>query len=128
MSTSVSGQEIGLGGECVGMVTRVGENVAHDQSGPAVGEVVVALPPGGMGSSLVVESQWVLRPPPGFSAEDAVCGTMAYATAWLALHVQARVKPGMDVLIHSAAGGVGLAAVAVAYRVGKAISSCKIFQ
>jgi len=41
----------------------------------------------------------------------AVSGTMVYATAWLGLHRQARVREGDTVLIHSAAGGVGLAAV-----------------
>jgi acyl carrier protein len=75
-----------------------------------------------MGSFLITDSRWVFRADPKLGAAAAVSGTMAYATAWLALHTQARVRAGDDVLVHSAAGGVGLAAVALCVAAG-----CRIF-
>ena len=47
---------------------------------------------------------------------------MSYATAWLALHDIARIRTGDVVLIHSAAGGVGLAAVNICIGAG-----CKVY-
>ena len=116
--TEVAGESLGLGGECYGVVQRVGAAVPSGIGGVSVGERVVCVPPAGMGSVLVTHSRWVSRAPAGTSAEVAVAGTMAYATAWLGLHMQARVRAGDAVLIHSAAGGVGLAAVHLALRAG----------
>ena len=45
----------------------------------------------------------------------------AYATAWYGLHDMARIKPGDRVLIHSATGGVGQAAIAIARDAGAEI-------
>ena len=110
----VGDQSMGIGGECYGTVTRTGSAVRSVRPG----SVVLAFPPGGMGSVVVVDEQWVLAQSSALAAVPAVSGTMAYATAWLALHLQARVQAGMVVLIHSAAGGVGLAALALCVRAG----------
>ena len=118
ISSVVAGRSLGMGGECYGVVTRVGAAV----STISPGDRVVALPPDGMGSFLITDSRWVFRADPKLDAAAAVSGTMAYATAWLALHTQARVRAGDDVLIHSAAGGVGLAAVALCVAAG-----CRVF-
>lgn len=109
-----NGTSLGLGGECYGVVTRTGEGVTS----VAVGDRVVGVPPAGMGSWLVTEERWVMRAADGVGAEDAVSGTMVYATAWLGLHLQARISAGDTVLIHSAAGGVGLAATHLCLRAG----------
>jgi NADPH:quinone reductase-like Zn-dependent oxidoreductase len=77
----------------------------------AAADLVVCVPPDGLGSRLVTDERWVARAPAASAPEEAVAGTMAYATAWLALLRQARIARGDCVLIHSAAGGVGLAAV-----------------
>ena len=113
----VAGTSLGLGGECYGQVERVGSDVA----GVAVGDLVVCVPPDGLGSRLITEDRWVTRAPEGASPETAVAGTMAYATAWLALLRIARVGPTDKVLIHSAAGGVGLAAVHLCLRAGATV-------
>ena len=55
----------------------------------AAGDRVVGVPPAGMGSFLVTSGRWVWRAPDGTSDVEAVSGTVAYATAWLALHWQA---------------------------------------
>ena len=118
ISSVVAGKSLGIGGECCGIVSRVGASVANFVPGDAV----VAFPPDGMGSYLTTDARWVFPSPPLLDAVAAVSGTMVYATAWFALHVQARIRPGLDVLIHSAAGGVGLAAVALCLR-----SGCRVF-
>ena len=118
ISTVVAGRSLGLGGECYGVVRRVGAAVRTISPG----DRVVALPPDGMGSFLITDARWVFHAEPSLDAAAAVSGTMAYATAWLALHTQARVRAGDDVLIHSAAGGVGLAAVALCVAAG-----CRVF-
>ncbi|KAL1519792.1 hypothetical protein AB1Y20_023299 [Prymnesium parvum] len=110
----VAGQTLGLGGECYGQVQRVGAGVTS----VSIGDFVVCVPPDGLGSRLVTHERWVTRAPVGMSPESAVSGTMAYATAWLALIRQARIRSSDAVLIHSAAGGVGLAAVHLCLREG----------
>ena len=47
--------------------------------------------------------------------------TTAHATAWYGLHDQARIAAGDRVLIHSATGGVGQAAIAIARAAGAEI-------
>jgi NAD(P)-dependent dehydrogenase (short-subunit alcohol dehydrogenase family)/acyl carrier protein len=59
--------------------------------------------------------------PPGLDAEQAAAATTAYATAWYGLRDMARIKPGERVLIHSATGGVGRAAIAIARSAGAEI-------
>ena len=108
------GRSLGLGGECYGRVVRVGAAVTS----VTAGDLVVCVPPDGLGSRLLTEERWVARAPAAAAPEEAVAGTMAYATAWLALLRQARITRGDTVLIHSAAGGVGLAAVHLCLRAG----------
>jgi len=110
----VAGQKLGIGGECYGEVVNVGENVSN----LSVGDLVVAVPPDGMGSFATIDSQWVGIAPPAMTPEEAVSGTAVYATAWLGLHWLAHISGGEKVLIHSAAGGVGLAAINLCLRAG----------
>eukprot|EP00965_Chrysotila_dentata_P107974 3566072-Pleurochrysis_carterae.AAC.1 len=112
--SDVAGRSLGLGGECYGVVERIGVNIIH----VSPGDRVICVPPAGLGSYLVVSGLWVTKSPVGVPAEKAVSGTMAYATAWFALLKQARIQKGERVLIHSAAGGVGLAAVHLCLRAG----------
>ena len=59
--------------------------------------------------------------PRGFTAEEAAALPIAYLTAGYALEDVARLKRSDRVLIHAAAGGVGLAAVHLALRAGAEI-------
>ncbi len=61
------------------------------------------------------------RVPEGLSPAEAAALPSAYLTAHYALDVLGRLAPGESVLIHSAAGGVGLAAMAIAKRAGARI-------
>ncbi|KAK3280247.1 hypothetical protein CYMTET_11903 [Cymbomonas tetramitiformis] len=111
---TVGGQELGIGGECTGRVAAVGEGVRH----VAVGDEVVACPPDGFGSYVTVLGDFVLPKPATLDAEGAVGVTLVFATAWLALRRIARLAAGERILVHSGAGGVGLAAIQIAQAAG----------
>lgn len=57
-------------------------------------------------------------PPDDYSAIEAAVFTVAYQTAWFALHVRGGLRAGESVLVHAAAGGVGLAAIHLAVAAG----------
>ena len=59
--------------------------------------------------------------PAGLSAAEAATLPAAFATAHHALVTQGRLMAGERVLIHAAAGGVGMAAVQIAQRIGAEI-------
>jgi NAD(P)-dependent dehydrogenase (short-subunit alcohol dehydrogenase family)/acyl carrier protein len=60
----------------------------------------------------------VVRKPPALTDEEAAAVPVAFLTAVYGLEYLARLRPGDTVLIHSATGGVGLAALQVARRNG----------
>nr|WP_063806795.1 type I polyketide synthase [Streptomyces regalis] len=115
---SVDGVPPALGFDCAGTVAAVGESV-HDIQ---VGDRVAALLPGaGLASSVVVRADWAMKLPEGTDFEEAAALPLAYVTAWYSLRDLARLAPGERVLIHSATGGVGLAAVNIAQARGAEI-------
>ncbi|BCI89829.1 hypothetical protein NIIDMKKI_50350 [Mycobacterium kansasii] len=59
--------------------------------------------------------------PPGLADEQAIAAATANATAWYGLHDLAGIKAGDKVLIHSATGGVGQAAISIARAAGAEI-------
>jgi polyketide synthase 12/myxalamid-type polyketide synthase MxaB len=103
-----------LGGECAGRIVAVGSDV----QGLAVGDEVVVLAPGSFGTFVTTAAAFVVPKPKHLSPEQAVTVPIAFVTARFALHHLARMGAGERVLIHAAAGGVGLAAVQLAQRVG----------
>jgi thioester reductase-like protein len=107
--------DLPFGGECSGVVRAVGARVTHLRAGDAI---VATLATGCMGSHIAVDARLVTPLPPGLSFNEAATLPIAYVTAWYALHTLSRVRPGERVLIHAAAGGVGLAAVHVARLLG----------
>lgn len=103
-----------LGDECSGVVTRVGEAITTI----APGDEVVAFARGAFASHVVTPVDWVWKKPAVLSFEDAATIPIAYATAHHALFDVGRAQKGDIVLIHAAAGGVGLAAVRAAQSAG----------
>jgi polyketide synthase 12/myxalamid-type polyketide synthase MxaB len=103
-----------LGGECAGEVVAIGANVGAF----AVGQSVVAMGAGGLGSYVRVNAEHVALLPSRMSADDAVTVPSVFVTAWHALYDLADLKAGERVLVHAGAGGVGLAAIQLAKRVG----------
>lgn len=106
-----------LGGECSGTVSAIGEGV----TGVAVGDTVVALAAGSFGSRVIAPEGYVAVVPAPLTAVQAAGVSQVFMTAVYALEEVARLRPGERVLIHAAAGGVGLAAVQVARRAGARI-------
>jgi NADPH:quinone reductase-like Zn-dependent oxidoreductase/acyl carrier protein len=103
-----------LGSECAGVVIAVGEDI----EGVAIGDAVMALAPGSFGRFVVANSRLVARVPSGLSFEQAATIPVAFLTAWYALHDLAGLKAGEQLLVHAAAGGVGMAAVEIAQWIG----------
>lgn len=110
-------QDTLLGDECAGRVVAVGEAVGDFK----VGDEVVAMAPGSFGSHLTLPASSLARKPPALTPEEAATLPVAFITAWYALHELGRLRRGERVLIHAAAGGVGLAAVQVAQLAGAEI-------
>ncbi len=103
-----------LGVECAGIVTEIGDAVRELR----VGERVFGLAPESLGTEAIVPAAFLAPIPQGMHAEDAAGVAVAFATAYYGLHRLAGLRAGERVLIHAAAGGVGLAAVRLALRAG----------
>ena len=109
-----AGAEVGF--ECAGVVTATGPGVTHIRPG----DRALALNPGGgsFGSFVTMSAASVTAIPDHLTTVAAAGISAAFPTAWYALRHVARVQPGEQVLIHSATGGTGQAAVAVAGLLG----------
>jgi NADPH:quinone reductase-like Zn-dependent oxidoreductase/acyl carrier protein len=103
-----------LGGECAGRIVEVGANVTEFRPG----DDVIALASGSFRSRVTTPAELVARMPPRLSFEEAATIPAAFVTAWCALDRLAGLSSGERILIHCAAGGVGLAAVRLAQRAG----------
>jgi NADPH:quinone reductase-like Zn-dependent oxidoreductase len=100
-----------VGYEVAGTVAEVGEDV----TGVSVGDRVIAGTEfGGHAEQVVVGAAETIALPDALSFEQGAAVPVNYATAWAALVSYANVVPGERVLIHAAAGGVGIAATQIA--------------
>jgi acyl transferase domain-containing protein len=103
-----------LGLDCAGIVMEAGAAVADLRPG----DRVFGFAPGSFGTEVVVPAAFLAPTPQGWRAEDAAGIAVAFLTAQYGLFNLAGLRRGERVLIHAAAGGVGLAAVQLAQRVG----------
>jgi synaptic vesicle membrane protein VAT-1 len=102
------GWPITPGFEVSGVVGAIGEGV----SDLAIGDEVIAVTRfGGYASHVVVPRHQAFDKPKALSFEQAASIPAVYATAWFALYELAHPRAGANVLVHSAAGGVGSALV-----------------
>ncbi|MEU9480195.1 type I polyketide synthase [Streptomyces sp. NPDC048191] len=106
--------EAALGGEGAGVVTEV----AADVTDLAPGTAVMGLFGDAFAPVAVAERAAVAPIPDGWSFEQAAAVPVAHLTAHLGLVELAGLRAGESVLIHSAAGGVGMAAVQLARHLG----------
>ncbi len=107
-----------LGFEFAGVVLEKGSEVLGDF---AVGDRVVGFGPASFANRLVTSANAVARIPAGMSFEAAATIPSTFFTVYYALHHLARLEPGEKVLIHGAAGGVGIAAIQIAQWLGAEI-------
>lgn len=108
---------LALGYEASGVVRRVGSSVLH----LAPGDRVMAFSPGSLATHLALPASLVLRLPDDLSFEAAATVPICYATVLLSLISIGRLsadRSRQSVLIHSACGGVGLAAIQVCRMLG----------
>ncbi len=110
-----SGASLGL--ELAGRISRVGSRVDEF----AVGDEVVAFAPACFSSHVVTQVGSVAAKPPVWSFEQAATVPTVFFTVYYALKHLADLQPGERVLIHGAAGGVGIAAMQVARYLGAEI-------
>ncbi|MCK4760828.1 MAG: SDR family NAD(P)-dependent oxidoreductase, partial [Candidatus Aminicenantes bacterium] len=108
-------QEFGL--ECSGEVAALGKGVGNFK----VGDEVVVFGTSCFSSYTTVPAASAVRKPERLDFAEAASIPVAFMTAYHALVKLARLKQGEKVLIHSAAGGVGLAAVEIARHLGAEI-------
>ncbi|KOX24005.1 hypothetical protein ADK67_19355 [Saccharothrix sp. NRRL B-16348] len=106
-----------LGSDAAGVVLAVGDGVADLKPGDLV-TTVITDGRGSMASHCLTRADLTARIPDGFDPVDIVPSVLTYITAWHSLHDLARLRAGETVLVHSAAGGTGLAAIAVARLLG----------
>ncbi len=102
-----------LGEEFCGRIVEV----APDVTGRAVGDRVVGLGFGAFAPEVVTQADLVALAPSGTSAAALATIPSAFVSAELSFEM-AKLKAGDRVLIHTASGGVGLAAVQLAQTAG----------
>ncbi|MFC0057282.1 SDR family NAD(P)-dependent oxidoreductase [Streptomyces actinomycinicus] len=103
-----------IGLECAGTVAAVGAGVEH----LSVGDRVACLAIGCYGSHAQTRADRVIPLPEGMDFTEAATLPTVFLTVQHALAHLARLQPGETVLVHGAAGGVGLAALQYAQHVG----------
>ena len=106
-----------IGGECVGYVTAIGDDVDSVE----IGQRVIAFGPGTFGTHVGTIADLVVPIPDTLPDNEAATFGIAYLTAWHSLCEVGRLSPGERVLIHSATGGVGMAALSIAQMMGARI-------
>jgi NADPH:quinone reductase-like Zn-dependent oxidoreductase len=112
------GWPITPGFEVSGRVAALGEGAGDLELGAPVFGVTRF---GGYATKVVMPRHQVFALPKGFEAAEAAGFPAVYMTAYYALCELVRLRPGMNVLVHSAAGGVGGALL----QIGK-IEGCRM--
>ncbi|TFH30354.1 MAG: NADPH:quinone oxidoreductase family protein [Myxococcales bacterium] len=103
------------GAEVAGTVREVGEGV----EGFSVGDRVSALLEyGGFASTVAAPQERVFPIPSQMTLEQAAASALVYQTSYVALVHRANLREGETLLVHAAAGGVGLAAVQIGVALG----------
>ncbi|MCH8293320.1 SDR family NAD(P)-dependent oxidoreductase, partial [Candidatus Poribacteria bacterium] len=117
MLPSVSDVRLKLGLECAGKIVALGEDVA----GFEIGDEVIGFAPSSFSRFTTTPALMVALKPEHLSLEEGATIPAAFMTAYYALITLGRLSQGERVLIHAAAGGVGMAAVKIAQWIGAEI-------
>jgi len=106
------------GSDAAGVVLAVGDGVRSVRAGD---RVACSDWHGGMAERMVAPERGVLKLPDGVGFEIGATVRYAYGTARYALVTRAQLREGESVFVSGAAGGVGMAAVDVARRIGATV-------
>jgi NADPH:quinone reductase len=104
------------GAEIAGVVREVGPGADAFSPGD---RVLASIPIGGFAERAAVPASLAHRMPDAMSFEEGAAFPIVYPTSYAALHYRAGLRAGETLLVHAAAGGVGLAAV----QIGKAMGA-----
>ncbi|GAB3874992.1 hypothetical protein GCM10027610_144610 [Dactylosporangium cerinum] len=113
-----------MGSEGAGVVLEVGADVTD----LAPGDRVFGLLFGGFGPRAVADHRVLARMPRGWTFARAASVPMAYLTAYYALRDLAGLRAGERLLVHAAAGGVGMSAVQLARHWGRGLRHRELRQ
>lgn len=106
-----------FGNECAGVINRTAGDTPFK-----VGDRVCVFSPTAFSTYTKANAEHVARVPDEISLSHAAAVPTQFVTAWYAIHSAARMQKGESILIHSAAGGTGQAALQMAQLLG-----CDIF-
>jgi NADPH2:quinone reductase len=104
------------GAELAGVVRTVGPDVRGFAPGD---RVLAAVPLGAFAERATVPARAAMRMPEGMSFEEGAAFPIVYPTSYAGLVFRAALRKGENLLVHAAAGGVGIAAV----QIGKALGA-----
>lgn len=107
-----------VGYEVAGTIEAVGEGVEAARIGE---RVLAGTRFGGYAEIVNANAADTVALPPSMSFEQGAAIPVNYATAWAALHGYGSLQPGERVLVHAAAGGVGIAAIQLAKAAGAVV-------
>lgn len=105
-----------FGLEGAGYVSSVGSGISHVKAGDRV--MILGTSSTGLATEVQRPGRFTLRIPDDLSFEDAATMPSVYVTVLLGLVDKAQLEKGQSLLIHAAAGGIGIAAIQVARWIG----------
>ncbi|MFI6457763.1 SDR family NAD(P)-dependent oxidoreductase [Streptosporangium amethystogenes] len=103
-----------MGGEAAGVVLEIGPEVGDLRPG----DRVVGLAEGSFGPVTVTHARALAKIPDGVSFEQAATIPVTFLTAYYGLMDLAGLRKGESLLVHAGTGGVGMAAIQLAQRLG----------
>ncbi|MGH6872659.1 MAG: NADPH:quinone oxidoreductase family protein [Rhizomicrobium sp.] len=103
------------GGEVAGLIKEVGEGVEGFKPGD---RVCVSTGNGGFAEETLADARRVLHVPDGVPFDVASSFIVTYGTSWHALKDRADLKPGENLVVLGAAGGVGISACEIGKAMG----------
>ncbi len=106
-----------MGIEAAGIVTSVGDEVDRF----SVGDEVMGVVPYSFASHAKTAEYALVKKPKNIAFDEACTIPVTFLTAYYGLTRLAQLQPGERVLIHAGAGGVGLAAIQIAQKIGAEI-------
>lgn len=106
-----------LGCDCAGIITAIGSEVKNVE----VGDRVMSMAMGCLGTQVYTTSALVAPIPEAMNFADAATIPTVFLTVYESLVNQGQLKKGDRVLIHTATGGIGLAAIQVCQLLGAEI-------
>jgi NADPH2:quinone reductase len=104
------------GAELAGIVSAIGAEVEGFRPGD---RVLASVSIGAFAERAIVAARSAWRMPDGMTFEEGAAFPIVYPTSYAALVLRAKLERGETLLVHAAAGGVGIAAV----QIGKALGA-----